>query len=292
MGHIPVGMEAFQASDEDQWQYIKRRIEESDYYVVIVGERYGSQLKGKSYTQMEYEYAVEKGVPVAAFLLDSSVRKTWPSDRVEFEQRDKIEKFRRTCQKKLVKYWRNGDELGTRVSSALYELMNQKPRIGWVRANSLPSATVLEEITRLSEEKRELLERIKEISENDGKLKVPPKAFWMIDHLKSKLISDFCKTKGILPNQDESLLSFFLGNANSFAAGISITASNRLLLRKINGTKEFSNESNAVAHEIFSEILISGLIEKYINATNSTLYRITDAGRDLIMYNREIEKNR
>ncbi|WP_376703412.1 DUF4062 domain-containing protein [Mesorhizobium sp. ISC25] len=58
LGHIPVGMEAFQASDDTQWDYIKRRIDDSDYYVLIVAERYGSELKGKSYTQMEYEYAV------------------------------------------------------------------------------------------------------------------------------------------------------------------------------------------------------------------------------------------
>lgn len=36
MGHIPVGMEAFQASDDSQWEYIKRRIDESDYYVLII----------------------------------------------------------------------------------------------------------------------------------------------------------------------------------------------------------------------------------------------------------------
>ncbi|MER8405665.1 DUF4062 domain-containing protein [Mesorhizobium sp. M1307] len=62
LGHIPVGMEAFQASDDTQWDYIKRRIDDSDYYVLIVAERYGSELKGKSYTQMEYEYAVAQGV--------------------------------------------------------------------------------------------------------------------------------------------------------------------------------------------------------------------------------------
>lgn len=53
LGHIPVGMEAFQASDDTLWDYIKRRIDDSDYYVLIVAERYGLELKGKSYTQME-----------------------------------------------------------------------------------------------------------------------------------------------------------------------------------------------------------------------------------------------
>jgi hypothetical protein len=32
MGHIPVGMEMFNAADESQWNIIKRRIDECDYY--------------------------------------------------------------------------------------------------------------------------------------------------------------------------------------------------------------------------------------------------------------------
>ena len=30
--HIPVGMEAFQASDDTQWDHLKKRIDESDCY--------------------------------------------------------------------------------------------------------------------------------------------------------------------------------------------------------------------------------------------------------------------
>lgn len=41
-GNIPIGMEMFSADDEEQWKQIKKGIESSDYYVVIVGHRYGS----------------------------------------------------------------------------------------------------------------------------------------------------------------------------------------------------------------------------------------------------------
>lgn len=55
---IPTGMEAFVASNEDQWSVIKRVIEECDYYVLIVGGRYGSvNSDGVSYTEKEYRYA-------------------------------------------------------------------------------------------------------------------------------------------------------------------------------------------------------------------------------------------
>src|ERR1041384_3732281 len=63
MGHIPVGMEMFSAADEEQWQIIKRQIDESDYYVVLIAHRYGSRVGGRGYTEKGYEYAVQQGGP-------------------------------------------------------------------------------------------------------------------------------------------------------------------------------------------------------------------------------------
>src|ERR1700738_2570189 len=68
-GCFPSGMELFPASDDTQWELIKRVVEESDYYVVIVAGRYGSLgPEGLSYTEMEYDYAVAKGIPVLGFV--------------------------------------------------------------------------------------------------------------------------------------------------------------------------------------------------------------------------------
>jgi len=41
-GYVAAGMELFPAADQQQLEYIKRVIDRSDYYVVIVGGRYGS----------------------------------------------------------------------------------------------------------------------------------------------------------------------------------------------------------------------------------------------------------
>ncbi|MEJ2229028.1 MAG: DUF4062 domain-containing protein, partial [Alphaproteobacteria bacterium] len=106
LGHIPVGMELFHAGNEDQWSFIKERIAECDYYIVIIAERYGSQAAdGISYTEKEYRLATELGVPVAAFLLSDKARKTWPACHVEHDQIEKINAFRALCENKLVKYW-------------------------------------------------------------------------------------------------------------------------------------------------------------------------------------------
>lgn len=155
LGHIPVGMELFQAGNETQWAYIQKRILACDYYIVIVAERYGCEgPDGKSFTQMEYEFAIENDVPVAAFLLHEEARKAWPSDRVEFEKRDKIGNFRSLCESRMAKFWKNADSLGAMVVTTLVEMFNTYPRIGWVRANSVAAEAALNELSKLSEEKR------------------------------------------------------------------------------------------------------------------------------------------
>ena len=45
MYHFPIGMEMFSAGDEDQWKIIQETIDSSDYYVLIIGHRYGSTIK-------------------------------------------------------------------------------------------------------------------------------------------------------------------------------------------------------------------------------------------------------
>lgn len=96
MNCIPAGMELFPATDEDQFEFIKKVIDDCDYYVVIVGNRYGSiSDDGISYTEKEYRYAVEKNIPVSAFIHDAP--ETIPASKSEKDLRllKKLEKFRK-----------------------------------------------------------------------------------------------------------------------------------------------------------------------------------------------------
>jgi hypothetical protein len=190
LGHIPVGMEVFQAGDESQWAHIQRRIEECDYYLVIVAERYGSEQDGKSYTQMEYEFAREIGIPTAAFLLHSDARRTWPRDRVEFEKRTKVDTFRTICQQKLIKHWSNGDELASQVILALSELTRTNPGVGWVRADRVPSDKVMTELSRLSEEKRRLQEQVEKLSASTN-LTIPQDVLYRINQLQMSFLDTY-----------------------------------------------------------------------------------------------------
>ena len=69
LDHIPAGMEAFPAIDMEQFEYIKKVIDECDYYLLIIGARYGSVDKeGVSYTEREFDYARKMQKTVIALL--------------------------------------------------------------------------------------------------------------------------------------------------------------------------------------------------------------------------------
>src|SRR6185436_19528398 len=73
-GHIPAGMELVAAGDASQMNVIRRWINESDVFLLILGGRYGSiePKTGKSYVHLEYEHAVEQGKPTFAVVIEPS----------------------------------------------------------------------------------------------------------------------------------------------------------------------------------------------------------------------------
>ena len=71
---IPVGMEQFHAAPTSQWNVITKMIDECDFYLLIIGGRYGSidEETGISYTEKEYNYAKTKKLPVLVLIKKSS----------------------------------------------------------------------------------------------------------------------------------------------------------------------------------------------------------------------------
>lgn len=142
MNCFPVGMEYFNASDSPQWEVIKSLIRECDYYVLILAGRYGSieEESGKSYTQKEFEYAVEQGIPVISFVHKNP--EILPGIKIESNQKnkEKLECFKSDVKKKLCKYWDNADGLASQVALSLYSLIETNPRAGWVKTDEVSSA--------------------------------------------------------------------------------------------------------------------------------------------------------
>ena len=102
---IPVGMEYFPAADETQWDFIKKLIDESDYYVVIVAGKYGSEDEhGVSFTQKEYEYAISKAIPVIGFLHKNIEELITAKTEKDKKKIAKLESFKVNVRKKLCKF--------------------------------------------------------------------------------------------------------------------------------------------------------------------------------------------
>ena len=155
--HIPIGMEMFSADDEEQWETIKKTIDKSDYYVLILGLRYGSVTNdGISFTEKEYDYAINLKKPVLSFLLkeDAPLSQNDRDDDLV-----KINAFRKKVlsNDRMAKFWNDPNELSKEVSIALMNQFKANPQVGWLKADSLGlSKNVSEEIVKLNEEVRKL----------------------------------------------------------------------------------------------------------------------------------------
>lgn len=212
MGHIPVGMELFQASNDEQWDYIRRRVDQCDYYVVIVAERYGAvDASGMSYTEKEYRYACERKIPVASLLLSEKARKGWPQAKVQNDRKAELEKFRALCSgNKMIKHWDDAKDLALKATHALYGLISDFPRPGLIPATEAASSGTIEELARLSEEnnnlRRQLIAAESSEEPDDRERKI-------VEALKAVTLSEALKTRlqalGIATLAGDNLLEFF-----------------------------------------------------------------------------------
>jgi len=167
MGHIPVSMEMFSAADEEQWKIITSQIDQSDYYAVIIAHRYGSTIDGVSYTEKEYDYAVNKGVPVISFIVEGDV--SWSPEMIDtqLEKKEALERFKAKVKKKPVGFWRSDKDLHGKFSIALMKLIATSPRPGWAKADEIIGPEVMREITRLSSENSILRNELSDYKEKE-----------------------------------------------------------------------------------------------------------------------------
>ena len=158
MDCIPAGMELFPAADEEQWKFIKHVIDDCDYYILIIGGRYGSLTdEGISYTEKEYDYAISIGLKVLAFVHEQPDDIPVGKSDIDPSLRDKLEQFRKkVSENKLVKMWSKEDELPGLVALSLLKTMKLYPAVGWVRASNIASSELLADLNDLRKENAEL----------------------------------------------------------------------------------------------------------------------------------------
>jgi hypothetical protein len=165
-GYIPAGMELFPATDQQQLDFIKRVIDRCDYYVVIIGDRYGSLADDSvSFTEKEYEYAKSKGIPVLAFLHENPEKIEVGRTDKDKDKARRLRAFRdRLAKGRIVDFWNAPQELCTKVVIAVVNATNLTPGVGWIRGDQAIDPKVLQELERLRVENAELIRRLTEVN--------------------------------------------------------------------------------------------------------------------------------
>lgn len=211
MYHIPIGMEMFSAEDEDQWEIIRRTIEVSDYYVLVLGLRYGSKTsEGISFTRKEYEYALEKNIPILAFVMKDTV--PLPKDKRD-DDLSEINAFRELVLKnsRMAQFWETKDQLIRNVSISLMKQIMQKPGIGWIRGdNARADEALSKELTALSRENRELRERVIEL-ESKISSKIPDIGVNIVPPVVDEHFNSYKKTEMPEPLRFEDIEDHLFG---------------------------------------------------------------------------------
>ena len=171
MDCIPAGMELFPALDEEQFEFIKKVIDDSDYYLLIIGGRYGSlSEEGISYTEMEYDYAISKGIKVIALVHGSPEKLAVEKVEMDSEAQEKLQVFKtKATTNSLVKFWSDSKELSGLVALSLPKTIKTYPAVGWVRASEATDNTdLLKQLNELRQENNKLEKQIQGFQKNQN----------------------------------------------------------------------------------------------------------------------------
>lgn len=173
-GNIPAGMELFSAGDESQMIVIERWIDESDVYLLILGGRYGSidSKTGKSYTHLEYEYALKKGKPLFAVVISEKALdgKVTKDGRKVLEQENpkELNEFKKIVLQNLVKFWDDKKDIELAIHKTLSEFSYSRELTGWVRGdNAEHNSTLIDQIARLTTENDRLKNQLEDKNASD-----------------------------------------------------------------------------------------------------------------------------
>jgi len=165
MDCIPAGMELFPAADEEQWTFIQKVIDDCDYYLLIIGGRYGSTTDdGISYTEKEFDYAVSNGLKVVALIHGKPDDIPFGKSEKDPVLREKLLAFKeKVMTGRLVKFWEKPTELPGLVALSLTKTIKMHPATGWVRASHVANENILIEINDLRKQNTLLSKQVQEL---------------------------------------------------------------------------------------------------------------------------------
>ncbi|MDX1804487.1 MAG: DUF4062 domain-containing protein [Alcanivorax sp.] len=166
MGLIPTGFDSTVANGNTLMPVIQRMIEECDYFIILVGGRYGTlSPMGLSEIHREYIFAATKRKPVMALIHDNPTM--LPDERREMTRDGQVrrEDFARLLEKKTVSHrWTTETGLSELIKRAMPDMMREHPADGWIRAdragdggNTAEATALKQRIAVLEKEREEIL---------------------------------------------------------------------------------------------------------------------------------------
>lgn len=285
-GHIPAGMELFTAADRSQMDIIKNWIDESDVYMLILGGRYGSiePATGKSYTELEYDYAVEQGKALFAVVIkEEALEKKVKEHGTDFLERDEpksLSEFKKKVLSNISSFFEDVKDIRLCVHESLSDFSANRKLKGWVSADEIiDTHDLAEEIKKLNEENRKLK------SEIDAKDK-------KIDTLANDKNSEMKELHEILLETKITLPNGTLGveedvNTNLLRVFI---ACQKPLINGITNDINMDDDENYLYFTISPMLKVHGLMEnEKVTGAKYRRYVITDKGTKLLAY---VEKNK
>lgn len=166
-GHIPAGMELFAAGDLSQLEVIKNWINQSDIFLLILGGCYGSiePTSGKSYIQLEYEYAVKMNKAVFAVVIEESHVeervKMYGSSVIEIENTAKYRNFKKIVLSKMVRFWKDPKDIKIAIFETLNDFSKRSDLVGWVPGSfQIDTTQMAEQLAKLGNENYKLKSQV------------------------------------------------------------------------------------------------------------------------------------
>jgi hypothetical protein len=230
-GHIPAGMELFTSADKSQMQTIKKWIDESDVYMLVLGGRYGSlePTSGVSYTELEYDYAIEQEKPLFSVVINKASLeakvKEHGTDMMEKENPKQLKMFREKVLSNISSFFDDHKDIKLCVHESLSDFATNRELKGWVSADEVTNTQpLLDEIGRLSKENEELNAKLENAEKKIGTSPKTTTSDSEFDELKELLESIQVTVPGELTKDGEefenTLYGLFISNKDSFITGV------------------------------------------------------------------------
>jgi len=159
--YIVAGMEFFPPTNEQQFEYIKKEIEASDYYILIIAGRYGSLAPDEkvSFTEKEFDFAKKLEIPILVFPIDDPTNVSVKDTDQDLEKHELLILFRqKACSARIVSKWDSTDKLCLNIVKGLQHAIEAYPRAGWIPAIFQPNADLIAQNSEL----RTAIDRLKE----------------------------------------------------------------------------------------------------------------------------------